>query len=245
MNTKNILFILRTIGKKPKNIIKPEPMINNTTKWYKDADKFVKDQYTGEYVEDKFLGGKIPTFKSCPAFFDAMTSGYTLLTPCDIEIVSKNNEKVIINILDKDYINFCTSREEISQFLVPDGYNKNHLSWLPEWSIELPEGYSALYLSPLNRFDLPFITMSGIVDNDKLVQNGFIPFFIKNNFSGIIKRGTPYLQIFPFLRENWIAEYNDSNEGSIKKIEEYNKKYKVKDGGVYKNNIWERRRYRG
>jgi hypothetical protein len=52
---------------------------------------------------------------------------------------------------------------------------------------------------------LPFITSSGIIDEEVLWEGSF-SFWIKENFNGIIPINTPILQIIPFKRENWASE---------------------------------------
>ena len=42
------------------------------------------------------------------------------------------------------------------------------------WTIEAPEGYSVLFTHPVNRFDLPFTTLTGMVDCDRYHDNWII-----------------------------------------------------------------------
>jgi len=109
----------------------------------------------------------------------------------------------------------------------------------------VPEGYSALYSQPFNRFELPFLTTSGIIDNDKVKLPGTMPFFIIKGFSGVIPAGTPYAQILPFKRENWESEIDASidYESLVKINQENSAKYRQPDGGIYQREVWERRKY--
>jgi hypothetical protein len=111
--------------------------------------------------------------------------------------------------------------------------------------VELPEGYSALYTQPLNRFELPFMTMSGIVDNDHVKLPGTMPFFFLKGVTGVIPAGTPYAQIMPFRREHWQAETDVSlmqPEMSAKNVAN-SAKFRKPDGGIYLRDVWERRKY--
>ena len=110
--------------------------------------------------------------------------------------------------LEVGYKRFVEPRPPMDGFKTPCGYSDNHFHWNINWGPELPKGYSALYIPPINNFSLPFITTSGIIDNDKLTTTGRLPFFIKKNFEGTIKKGTEYINIIPFKREDWEAEYN-------------------------------------
>jgi hypothetical protein len=130
------------------------------------------------------------------------------------------------------------------QFHHPEGYYVNHFAWAPDWAVETPKGYSVLYSQPFNRFELPFLTTSGIIDNDSVNLPGSMPFFLIKGFSGVIPAGTPYVQMIPFKREDWVSEIvienpNKINEKNIKN----SAMYRVPDGGVYKNEVWQPRKY--
>jgi hypothetical protein len=102
-----------------------------------------------------------------------------------------------------------------------------------------------LYTQPFNRFELPFLGTSGIIDNDKVNLPGTMPFFVAQGFTGILPAGTPYAQLLPFKRENWESEIelNTDQEILYKKNTENKEKYRVPDGGVYQKEVWERRTY--
>ena len=59
-----------------------------------------------------------------------------------------------------------------------------------------------LFTHPLNRFDLPFTTLSGMVDCD-LYRDSWIHFpahWHDMNFSGVLPKGTPIVQCLPVKR---------------------------------------------
>jgi hypothetical protein len=221
----------------------PEPIIKSIPDWYRKADRFAKKP-DGEYWESPNDGGKIPTWKACPAIFDIMGTGYTLKTPCDIEFITGDFGKITAKILDSRYQDFVSSRDPMPQFKNPEGYYESHFAWFPDWAIETPEGYSVLYSQPFNRFELPFLTTSGIIDNDKVNLPGTMPFFIKKGFSGVIPAGTAYAQMLPFKRENWESEIViEASSNLQKKNMENSAKYRKPNGGIYKNEVWSKRTY--
>jgi hypothetical protein len=189
--------------------------------------------------------GKIPTWKACPAVFDVMGSGYAYKTPSDIEFFEDAAGNIQAKVLDERHRNFLVDREPLAQFPHPQGYHHKHFAWWADWAVELPEGYSALYTQPFNRFELPFLTTSGIVDNDKVHLPGTMPFFFLKGVTGILPAGTPYAQIIPFKREHWESEIDVSP--SLEEMEAKNRdnsaKYRRPDGGVYQKEVWERRKY--
>jgi hypothetical protein len=99
-------------------------------------------------------------------------------------------------------------------------------------------------VSPFNRYDLPFMTISGVIDNDKVNLPGLMPFFVQKGWTGVIPAGTPYAQLLPFLREDWKSEIIIPTETEILHSNiENSKKYRIPDGGVYRKEVWTRRSY--
>lgn len=222
----------------------PGPVIKTIPEWYRKADRFAVNPSTGEHWVDPSDGGKVPTWKACPAVFDIMGSGYVYKTPCDIEVIEVDG-KVSVKALNPQNQDFIHERPAMPQFIPPAGYHEDHFAWWADWAVELPEGYSALYSQPFNRFELPFLTTSGIIDNDKVHLPGTMPFFVIKGFTGVIPAGTPYAQILPFKRENWISEIVTGlpYEELVKKNQDNSQKYRVPNGGVYQKEVWERRTY--
>lgn len=235
----------------------PVPTQNVMPKWYKDADRFAKNPFTGEYYKapkevcpypkegttDDF--GKIPTWKACPAIMDAFSTGYVFKTPCDIKFFKNENGTISCEVLDEKYKDFCTPRPPMAQFEHPKGFYKDHFAWNSHWGLELPEGYSALFMTPMNRFDLPFLNTTGVVDSDKVHMLGSFPFFIAEGWEGTILKGSPYLQVLPFKREDWSHNIEFLQEKDIyDKMIDNSNFYRKPDGGIYKNKIWSRREYK-
>lgn len=220
----------------------PTPMIKSIPSWYREADRFAK-MPNGKFWEGPD-GGKIPTWKACPAIFDIMGTGYSLNTPCDLEFFLDSSGKIDCNVLDPTCSDFIQRRTPMDQFVHPHGYYKEHFAFWVDWNIVLPDGYTALYMSPANRYDLPFILTQGIVDNDSVHISGTFPFFVKDNFVGIVPAGTPFAQIIPFKREDWQSEIIIEDQSKIyTKNTENACKYRVPNGGVYKNETWKQRKY--
>lgn len=223
----------------------PRPILKSIPEWYKQGERYFKNPATGEFWIDPVFGGKAPTWKACPAIYDIMGAGYTYKTPCDIEFSEDIYGKIQVKVLDEKYKDFIHVRPPMSGFKTPHGYHDNHFAWWSDWAVELPEGYSALYTQPMNRFELPFYTTSGIVDNDKVHLPGTMPFFVAKGFQGVVPAGTSYAQILPFKRENWVSEIDTEIdfESIVQKNRENSQKYRVPDGGVYQREVWERRKY--
>lgn len=219
----------------------PIPTKNNIPNWYTSANKYEIDEKNGQVLL-KYDGGRIPTFKSCPALLDIFTSGYLYITPCDLIFTLEDGQPFVK--AEEGFEDFCAERPNMKSFEIPYGHHKKHFHWYPNWAPKLPKGYSAIYTHPMNRFDLPFTTVAGIIDNDKMDTPGLMPFFLKNNFEGIIPAGTPFMQIIPFKREDWEMEIKLHDHEEIYNRHLYQaKKYRTKDGGAYKQKTWSKKKY--
>lgn len=177
------------------------------------------------------------TIKHCSPFLDALTFGYVFILNDDV-LVTWNDGFPMLN--------WRTSREMVSlhdasqhpNLPVPVGYNSQVFKWESDIKITLPKGYSLLCTNPLNRFDLPFQTMSGIVDSDVYPLSIKFPFFIRQGWEGIIESGTPVAQLIPIKRDEWKSEIKEYNKDEAL-IENQNYFSKIKLS--YKNKFWHKK----
>jgi hypothetical protein len=151
--------------------------------------------------------------KMCYPFLDAYTAGYIQETWCDIHFEIKNGE---IYYAYPSEIDIVSSRE--SAFSQNNyggtGFHPVEFLWRRYWIPKVPRGYSVLITHPLSRFDLPFYTLSGVVDSDNFYHSptGQIPFYLKDDFSGVIPCGTPMYQIIPIKRDTWKSKTVEFSE---------------------------------
>jgi len=180
----------------------PVPAIKNIPEYWRKSERFIGSK------ELKILDKGMPNLglKHCMPFLDATTSGYHYILHCDIEV------KCINGLPSISYDSILTPAYPRSKDNIPTpiGCYDQGFFWQMWWGTSLPDGWSALVTSPLNRPDLPFVVNSGIVDYDKYVAPGNISFHIKKDFEGVIKAGTPIFQIIPVYREAWEMEIDQS-----------------------------------
>jgi hypothetical protein len=179
------------------------------------------------------------TIKHCMPFLDSLTTGYMIVLPNDI-YVKNNNGSPFITWPSAEFP--PKSRNEVADLnLVPTGHHPTEFTWQTGVANTIPLGHSMLLTHPINRYDLPFTTLTGIVDGG-LVMNptGSIPFYIKDGFEGIIPQGTPIAQLIPFRQENWIHK---KTKGLVKKSIEHNSKGTSLIYGWYKKTFWTRKKY--
>lgn len=183
----------------------PIPVKNLLPKWYKEAETTYiidSENISLEDGEQELHEG----LKTCAPFLDTMLNGYCVVTPFDIFV--KRNDDGSLDIkwnAPEGWEQFISERPKESGATMPRpaGHAPNHLVWSSRWGVRSPKGYSVLLTHPLNRHDLPFTTSSGIIDSDKFYANGNIPFFIKEDFTGVIPKGTPFIQFIPIKRKSW------------------------------------------
>ncbi len=241
--SKKIEFIANRPWLKKDADNKPSAIVKYFPDWFRVADRFAKDPVTNNFWVGPD-GGKVPTWKACPALFDIMSTGYVLVTPCDIEFFINDKGLIDYRIENEYYKDFCSARPQMPQFEHPHGFYKEHFAWFPEWAVKAPEGYSVLYSTPFNRYDLPFMTVSGIIDNDKVNLPGTMPFFLREGWTGIVPSGTPYIQLLPFKREDWKSDIVIPSQSEMMRNNiENTKKYRIPNGGIYKNEVWSKRTY--
>jgi hypothetical protein len=77
------------------------------------------------------------------------------------------------------------------------------------WTIELPPGYSLFVTHPVNRADLPFTTLTGVVESDIYVDSliHFPARWNDPNFNGVLPKGTPVAQCIAIRRESFTEEF--------------------------------------
>jgi hypothetical protein len=212
----------------------PLPSKNYIPDWYKDTPRFYNTNKQNIIDHGK-------TFKVCMPFTDSIISGYIFELWQDIYVVGDEDFPRIGWRDEKAPVFATREREQSGHMSTPAGYHDIHYVLRHPLYIQTPPGYSILVTQPFNRFDLPFMALTGIVDSDK---EPFFPgnysMFLKQGFSGEVKSGTPLLQIIPFKRDEWKSETDWSlvekgNRASNKSIR--------KMIGWYRDNVWSKKSY--
>ena len=152
------------------------------------------------------------TVKRCPPFVDAMTSGFLIPLICDVKV--ENGEFTWDNDFppagasgfERAPIGFHPPSQVIGSPLFAS--DRFLVKFHNLWTIEAPAGYSLLFMHPVNRFDLPFTTLTGVVDCDRYhdARIHFPAHWHNADFKGVLPKGTPVAQCIPIKRETWTAE---------------------------------------
>lgn len=166
----------------------PEPARRASPAWLKDMPAAVE---VPDFGSDR-------TVKQCPPFVDAMTHGFVIGLAADIVVEDGCFRWDWPHTESPMSFHFATqvagSPFEAGEAFVLKFHNF--------WTIETEPGWSVLFTHPLNRPDLPFRTLSGLVDTDAYhaLPVEFPAVWVDRGFSGVLARGTPIAQGVPVFR---------------------------------------------
>ncbi|MDH3770806.1 MAG: hypothetical protein OET79_07455 [Nitrospirota bacterium] len=150
---------------------------------------------------------EIRTLKHCPPLLDAMRTGFLMPLAADIEVQDGRFAwdwelpGKILGGVTRSPLGFHHGEQATGSPLFDP--EQLFVKFNNFWTIGLPEGWSLLVCHPVNRLDLPFRTLTGLVDAD-LYQDGLIHFpalWVDRSFEGKLARGTPIAQCIPVPRE--------------------------------------------
>jgi hypothetical protein len=149
---------------------------------------------------------EVRTVKQCPPFVDAMSYGFVVPLPCDVKVSDGrlawdwDLPPLSLDAHPRSPLSFHVPAQVTgTPFHHPDRVMVKFNSF---WTVELEEGWSLFATHPVNREDLPFRTLTGLVDADRFSDVGilFPAAWIDPDFSGVLPRGTPVAQCFPVPR---------------------------------------------
>ena len=182
--------------------------------------------------------GDLQTVKKCPPFIDAMTCGF--LIPLAIDVRVEGGEfswawdippgamagapHAPLDFHDNSQVTGSPFFEE----------DRVVLKFNTFWTIELPPGYSLLITHPFNRADLPFVTLTGLVDADR--YHHFLNFPARwrdSEFSGVLAKGTPIAQCVPVKREDWAISCEALANDEIGRLHEMGSAF-ASEGDIYR-----------
>ena len=196
----------------------PRPAAEYLPTWYRDMPLHLPGEKTTGLSPDGVAVSNL-TLKGCMPFLDAMTSGYMFVLPFDMDL--RRNEKGMIGLRWATNINFVGQHgpDQAPGLPMPFGASPSILKWSPGWRVITPPGYSCLYTHPLNHFDLPFATLSGVVDTDSYNLGVEFPFRLLDIKKDVVilEKGTPICQVIPFKRDDWSSTAVDFDEEAMKR----------------------------
>ena len=190
-------------------------------------------------------GQDVRTVKQCPPFIDAMTYGFIMPLPCDVTV----RDGALAWQWDVPVPSVHAHPRSPISFHVPEQVEGTPLhqpgrmlvKFNSFWTIELEPGWSLFATHPVNREDLPFRLLTGVVDADRFSDVGilFPAIWIDPEFVGTLPRGTPVAQCFavprvqqelvfePFSAEH-AARYDSTAEALLSRPGVYRRKFRAR-----------------
>ncbi len=173
-------------------------------------------------VESPTLGGvEVRTLKHCPPFIDALSLG--IIIPLAADLVVQDG------VITWDWSPPPTADAPITRapvgLHVPEQasgaplpvHGRLIVKFTNYWTLEAPEGWDLLFTHPLNRADLPFQTLSGVVAADRF-KLGYVHFpalWRDQGYSGRLPAGTPVAQVIPVPRADQGLTVTTLNDAEI------------------------------
>src|SRR6204780_2082754 len=183
---------------------RPIPAVSGLPEWFKTMPL---------KTFNPTMGGDTHTVKKGPPFIDAMTYGFLIPLAIDLEV--RDGEftwnfdvpKGIVSEYSYSPIGF----HDPSQIAGTPFFDEDRfiIKFNNFWNVEAPPGYSLLFTHPVNRPDLPFTTITGLVDCDTFRDTpvNFPARWHDTSFNGVLPKGTPVAQCLPVKRETWTAGF--------------------------------------
>ncbi|HTP75308.1 MAG TPA: hypothetical protein VML58_24065 [Burkholderiaceae bacterium] len=149
----------------------------------------------------------IRTVKQCPPFVDAMSHGFVIGLPCDVVVRDGQFSwdwplpALTLPNHPRAPLSFHVGEQLQGSPLARDG--QLAIKFNSFWTIELEAGWSLMVTHPVNRDDLPFRVVTGVVDADRFHDVGinFPAVWTDAVFEGTLPRGLPIAQCHPVRRE--------------------------------------------
>jgi hypothetical protein len=237
------------ISTMPKNIDTfphPEPAYKSIPAWYKKIDSFYDNNST------PINGVQQITVKRCIAFLDMLSSGYIIKAPFDIYIdTTDGKEEFVIpqamqglQDIGRTAFTGTHSMKQLEGYPIDlSQYINNLFRVNPIWVVKTEKGVSSLFIQPQHQELSPLYAVSGVIDTDGYPSDGLLSFFVKKDFKGYVKRGTPLVQVIPFVRTDFESEVI-LDEKESKKVKEVVLKIRTVFNSGYKKMFWNKKVYR-
>jgi hypothetical protein len=185
------------------------------------------------------VGGETLTVKKCPPFIDAMTYGFLMPLAVDLEVREGEFswDFELPEGVAGEYSNSPIDFHDPVQAAGSPYFDDDRflIKFNNFWSTQTPPGYSLLFTHPINRGDLPFTTLTGLVDCDTFHHSPvhFPARWHNADFNGVLPKGTPVAQCIPVKREPWRAAFEEMSVDDVRRMTE-TQETTGREHGVYR-----------
>lgn len=188
-------------------------------------------------VESETLGGMtVRTLKHCPPLIDALSLGVMIPLAADLTVeggeISWDWDPPAIpdQHFTRAPVGLHAPEQAAGAPLPIDG--RFVIKFTNFWTIEAPKGWSVLFTHPLNREDLPFRSLGGVVQCDRFAD-GFVHFpalWTNPDFEGVLPAGTPVAQAIPIPRDAPCLELSAFDEAKAARVRDMQEALQAESG---------------
>ena len=186
--------------------------------WFKGMKDFVEVDAVHEKNKPNYFGKKgdtakkhtSGTVKRCPAIVDLITEGFIIPMWSDF-LIQRDMETFEWDNKNFQYGIEFHSKEQIKGWYLKKTDFPEGIKFTNPWRIYTPKGYSVMFMTPTYQFEKRFTVLPGIVETDSYHHINF-PSIWHTTKDAVIERGTPFIQVIPFKRDEWnlnISQMND------------------------------------
>jgi hypothetical protein len=223
----------------------PVPAFKEIPSWFKKILPFYENNDT------PLDGVQRLTVKRCVAFLDMLSSGYIIKAPFDIYIDTTNGQQIFqipkaMQAFSNSGIKPMIGSHDIKQVegypIDKDKYIEHIFRINPIWVAKGSKGVSALFIQPQHHEVSPLYAISAVIDIDGYPSDGLLSFLVKKDFKGYIHKGTPLVQIIPFIRQDFVSEIiRDQKENE--KVKVLTQKVRSVFNSGYRKLMWKKKSY--
>ena len=222
-------------------IPEPKPSLQFIPEGYKKMQRYFENKVR----EDN------KTVKMCMPFLDALTVGYIIPFPADMNCFYDKDE-VLMNFelsqtIPLEFQKFFGVEAHADNQITKDlRYNRRTVEAIFKfknpWTIKTPPGYSCLFTNPLNQ-NTNFKIIDGIVDTDTYDLPVQFPFYwtLDSEKQCVLEKGAPMVQIIPFKRESWKSTVSFQSPDTKK---EHELRWGTLFQDVYKKLVWKKKSFK-
>tara|TARA_B100001094_G_C18189900_1_gene806402 strand:- start:2394 stop:3161 length:768 start_codon:yes stop_codon:yes gene_type:complete len=190
-------------------------------KWFKGMSDSVEIDGLHEKGKPNYFGKKgdtakkhtSGTVKRCPAIVDLITEGFIIPMWSDF-LVQRDMETFEWDNKNFKYGIEFHSKEQIKGWDLKKTDFPEGVKFINPWRIHTPKGYSVMFITPTYQFEKRFTVLPGIVETDSYHHVNF-PSVWHTTKDAIIERGTPFIQVIPFKRDDWDYETSQMDKKDL------------------------------
>lgn len=221
--------------------LRPYPASQSIPDWWKAMVPYTKtpDNPEGKkLIVRDYESNASP--KKCVPMLDAMLSGYIIPLWSDVQVSNDGQDKKYLTWRAREDV-FQVHGADAVNVETPIGYNSQVFKFMNKWRIITPKGYSCLITQPFGYRQTGVQAIPAVVDTDKSTLEILPPVWFATDFEGILEAGTPLIQVTPFKRSDWKAEYSYLKDGEYSRLEDKNFRRHIVNH--YARKVWQKKNY--